>query len=217
MDIVKKVVLPLIAIGLITVIVWRAPINGWESLVWLAGMVVMGVVRRPHENANKQNTISASRQNAMENGLLVCVFIGSALLPVLQLTLGLFTFAGYTLPLWLSMIGAIVLVFGLWLFWRSHADLGRNWSVSLEIREGHTLISEGVYKSVRHPMYSAIFFIFVSQALLIHNWIAGIGGIASFTLMYFIRVPREEAMMREQFGDEYLEYSRTTGRIFPKL
>jgi protein-S-isoprenylcysteine O-methyltransferase Ste14 len=37
-----------------------------------------------------------------------------------------------------------------WLFWRSHADLGRNWSPSLELREGHELVTEGVYRYVRH-------------------------------------------------------------------
>jgi protein-S-isoprenylcysteine O-methyltransferase Ste14 len=48
------------------------------------------------------------------------------------------------------------LVIGLWLFYRSHADLGTNWSITLEIREQHRLITQGVYRRIRHPMYSAL-------------------------------------------------------------
>ena len=47
-------------------------------------------------------------------------------------------------------------VIGLWLFYRSHADLGTNWSITLEVREGHRLITQGVYRGVSHPMYSAL-------------------------------------------------------------
>ncbi len=48
------------------------------------------------------------------------------------------------------------MVAALWLFWRSHADLGRNWSQAFELRKGHELITHGVYRVVRHPMYAAI-------------------------------------------------------------
>ena len=112
--------------------------------------------------------------------------------------------------------GAVLLGFGLWLFRRSHADLGRNWSVTLELREEHRLVTSGVYERIRHPMYSAIFLVYTAQALLIHNWIAGLGGIFSFGLMYVIRVPKEEAMMREQFGEAYDAYCRSSGRLWPK-
>ena len=212
-----KIVFPPIAIVIAAAIVWRLPVNGWGSLVWLAGAILMGVIRKPHERINKENEITESRQTVVENALLAAVLIGSALLPMLHLTLGLLNFADYTLPVWATAGGVVLLAIGLWLFWRSHADLGRNWSVTLEIREGHHLITSGVYERIRHPMYSAIFSIFTAQVLLLHNWIAGPGGIVAFALMYIIRVPREEAMMRERFGEEYDAYCQNTGRVFPKL
>ena len=46
----------------------------------------------------------------------------------------------------------------------AHADLGLNWSITLEMRKGHELIVHGVYRRIRHPMYAAIFLFAVAQA-----------------------------------------------------
>lgn len=43
----------------------------------------------------------------------------------------------------------------LWLLWRSHADLGRSWMGTLAIKEKHALVTQGVYRHIRHPMYAA--------------------------------------------------------------
>jgi len=197
-------------------IIWRLPVNGWGSIVWLAGMIAMTIIRIPHASANKENTITDQRQASFERLLLFLVMVGGTFLPIFQLTLGLFDFANYELPFWATLAGAVLLVGGLWLFWRSHADLGRNWSVTTELRENHTLITNGVYKRIRHPMYSAIWILFLAQPLLIHNWVAGFGAVVSFAIMYVCRVPYEEQMMRDQFGAEYYEYCKQTGRLWPK-
>lgn len=47
-----------------------------------------------------------------------------------------------------------VLFFAVWLLWRSHADLGRNWSPMLEIRQEQSLATQGVYRLIRHPRAS---------------------------------------------------------------
>jgi protein-S-isoprenylcysteine O-methyltransferase Ste14 len=70
-------------------------------------------------------------------------------------------------------VGILVLVVGLWIFHRSHADLGTNWSITLAVREQHRLVTEGVYRRVRHPMYLALFLYSLGQALALPNWIAG--------------------------------------------
>ena len=196
--------------------IWRLPVNGWGSIVWLVSTIATIVIRMPHATAKKQNTITDQRQVSFERLLLFLVLVGGTLLPVIQLTLGLFSFANYALPLEAVVGGTLLLVGGLWLFWRSHADLGRNWSVTTELREDHTLITNGVYKRIRHPMYSAIWILFLAQPLLIHNWVAGFGGVVSFAIMYVFRVPYEEQMMRDQFGAEYDEYCKQTGRLWPK-
>jgi protein-S-isoprenylcysteine O-methyltransferase Ste14 len=109
------------------------------------------------------------------------------------------------------------MVAALWLFWRSHADLGRNWSVSLELRKDHQLIRHGVYRSIRHPMYASIWLFSLAQGMLLENWLAGWSAVVTFAPLYFLRTPREERMMSEVFGGEYDDYMARTGRLFPRI
>ena len=103
----------------------------------------------------------------------------------------------------------------LWLFFRSHADLGTNWSVTLELRQEHRLITQGVYRAIRHPMYSALTLYAVGQALVIPNWVAGFSNVIALLVLIALRVGAEEKMMAEQFGDEYAAYSARTKRFVP--
>ena len=105
----------------------------------------------------------------------------------------------------------------LWLFYRTHKDLGRNWSVTLEVREQHALVTDGVYRHVRHPMYSAFWLWAIAQALLLPNWIAGPAGLVGFGTLFFLRVGREERLMYETFGEEYRRYVARTARIVPGI
>ncbi len=57
----------------------------------------------------------------------------------------------------------------------------------------------------------------VAQALLLQNWVAGLAGLALFTPLYVLRVPREERMMLDRFGEEYHAYMNRTGRVVPQL
>jgi protein-S-isoprenylcysteine O-methyltransferase Ste14 len=85
------------------------------------------------------------------------------------------------------------------------------------VRENHQLITAGVYRHVRHPMYTAFWLWAVAQALLLPNWIAGLAGIVGFGTLFFGRVAREERMMLESFGDEYRTYMERTSRIIPRV
>ena len=108
-------------------------------------------------------------------------------------------------------------VIGLWLFYRSHADLGTNWSITLEVREGHRLITQGVYRGVRHPMYSALVSLFRRPSPRHPE----LGGRYSRTwsrsrILFALRVGAEERMMAQQFGNEYAAYTARTKRLIPR-
>ena len=126
------------------------------------------------------------------------------------------SFADYHLPRFAPWCGAILIGAGLWLFWQSHSDLGKSWSQSLELRKDHELISHGVYRFIRHPMYASIGLWSLGQSLVLENWLAGWCALAAFSLMYLIRTPREEPMMCESFGEQYRDYMKRTGRLFPR-
>ena len=114
-------------------------------------------------------------------------------------------------------LGTLFLSAAVCLFWRSHRDLGANWSPSLEIGAKQTLVTQGVYGSIRHPMYASHLLWGFAQALLLHNWIAGLAGLVSFLPMYLVRIPQEERMMIDHFGDAYRAYRARTGSILPQL
>src|SRR5438270_9982149 len=121
-------------------------VQGW-NLVFLIALIAYVAIRGVFARQTKSNEKLIRQNDACERALLVAVGIGSLLLPLLYLFTNLLTFADYRLPAPASFGGTVILAVALWLFWRSHSDLGRNWSVTLEMRKGHRLITNGVYES----------------------------------------------------------------------
>ncbi|MEM6515456.1 MAG: protein-S-isoprenylcysteine O-methyltransferase [Bacteroidota bacterium] len=182
-------------------------------------IIIIGtfVVRYPYQKRNKANKIERNEKDSIEKFTLALVFLGMMIIPLVFILTDILNFANYNLPFPWRAIGLLIIFPTLWLFYRSHKDLGLNWSVSLEIREKHTIIDQGVYKYIRHPMYSSIWLWTIAQILLLNNYIAGLSGIISFGILYFLRVNREEKMMIETFGRSYQNYISRTKRIIPFL
>ena len=187
------------------------------NIVFLVGFVVYAGIRHVFEKHTKGEEKVVKRIDGLEIGLLVIVMLGSLLLPALYLLTPLLGFADYHLPALAPWFGTGIMIAALWMFWRSHTDLGKNWSISLELRKDHRLINHGVYRSIRHPMYLSIFLFSIAQALLLQNWLAGWSALVSFAPLYLVRTPREEALMCEHFGEEYRDYMAQTGRLLPRL
>ncbi|MEO0507092.1 MAG: protein-S-isoprenylcysteine O-methyltransferase [Bacteroidota bacterium] len=187
------------------------------EIAFMVFWISMFIIRYPHAQKNKFNTIQKDRKTNEEKILLAITSLGMLLLPVLYVITPFLDFANYHLPNAMGILGMVLLSPASILFYRSHRDLGRNWSASLEIREEHSLVVSGVYKHMRHPMYTAIWIWVICQALLLQNYIAGLSGIISFGLLYFLRVGKEERMMKLQFGEQYVSYTKSTKRLIPNL
>lgn len=182
-------------------------------VLFLVMVVIMAAIRAPYM-ANSAPVASRQREGR-EKLLVQIVGAGMMYLPAIAIATPLLNIAAYPNPVWLVVLGVILAAFGIWLFWRSHADLGRNWSPVLELRESHGLVTNGVYARVRHPMYSAILLITAAQAAFIGNWIAGPAGLIAFTILYIDRVGAEEKMMAQRFGTDWTRYVARTGRLLP--
>jgi protein-S-isoprenylcysteine O-methyltransferase Ste14 len=187
------------------------------NIVFFIGFAVYVWIRHVFIQRTKDEKTAVSRFDRSEKVLLAAMFPPVILLPALYLFTPLLAFADYRLPDFVPWFGAVTMIASLWLFWRSHADLGQNWSVSLEIREGHQLVSRGVYRFIRHPMYASIWLWGIAQGMMLQNWFVGWSVIPVFAVMYFHRTPREEKMMCESFGEKYREYMRQTGRLLPRI
>lgn len=184
------------------------------KIFWIACVVGWWLIRLPYERRVKKNAIKATQRDTREIVLLGISLSGLGIIPIIYVLAG-FTFGARAFVPAVAWIGVLPALGSLWLFWRTHRDLGRNWSVSLEVRDKHELITGGVYRYVRHPMYSAFFLWALAQFLLLPNWVAGLSGIIGFGTLYAFRVGREERLMLEAFGDEYRTYMKRTARVLP--
>lgn len=191
------------------------------ATLWLKGAFLLGIVaqiaiRTPYNRQRQQTQVTTDRISTQEQVLLGLLFV-SLVVPLIYIFTDWLAFADYTLPAWAGGLGILLLLLALWLFWRSHADLGRNWSPSLQIMEEHTLVTNGIYRAIRHPMYASQWVFVIAQLLLLQNWIAGPVTLLVFAPFYFLRVPQEEQLMIEHFGAAYRAYMARTGRIVPRL
>ncbi|MBN1886828.1 MAG: isoprenylcysteine carboxylmethyltransferase family protein [Thermoflexales bacterium] len=119
-------------------------------------------------------------------------------------------------PIWLRWMGVVMGGLGLLLLVWVHDTLGRHWSTNLQLKEVHTLVTGGPYRWARHPMYTALFAFFVGLALTAASWLIVLLVVISIAGLY-ARIGKEEGMMVEQFGDEYCQYMKHTGRFLPGL
>ena len=186
------------------------------KIVYGIGWAFVAIIRIPYRWRTRTVRIVDDRKTAQEKSLLAILSVGLVVLPLVYIFTSWLKFANYKLRSWAGWMGAASFAAGLGLLWRSHTDLGQNWSDSLQLRQGHQLITGGIYQHIRHPMYAFGWLMGIAQALLLQNWIAGLSGLASFALLYFSRVPREEHMMLDQFGEQYQAYMDKTGRIVPR-
>jgi protein-S-isoprenylcysteine O-methyltransferase Ste14 len=187
---------------------------GIAKVIVLAATLTMIAIRAPHGRRSRHVKVAKSRKTSLETGLLILAWIGF-FIPLIWIASPVLSFAEYRLGLGPLVAGVICFVIGLWLFYRSHADLGTNWSITLEMREQHRLITQGIYRRIRHPMYLALVIYSLGHALVIPNWVAGPSNLVVFTILFALRVHAEEQMMTDVFGDEYTTYAARTKRLVP--
>ncbi len=185
------------------------------ALVWFAGLVGWYIIRHPFERKAKKIGVSRSLFDRRESGLLALAVFGLFVIPAIYVLTGFPASLDRPFIPAIAWLGLVPMVGALWLFRRSHVDLGRNWSISLQVREQHALVKTGVYRLIRHPMYSSFFLLGLAQMLLLPNWFTGLAGVVGPGILFAFRVRREERMMLESFGDDYRSYMTHTKRIVP--
>lgn len=188
----------------------------FEIVYWVA-LVVEMAIRTPINKQRRKEAMSERRVTLQEKILLFLLLLGMFILPLIYSASTWLDFANYSLPSWAGWVGVAVMIGAILVFWRAHADLGLNWSPSLEIREKHELITRGIYGVIRHPMYASQWLWVIAQALLLQNWLAGVANLIIFILFYFMRVKAEETLMFDSFGEQYREYMKKTGAVLPKI
>ncbi len=110
------------------------------------------------------------------------------------------------------LLGFCAVPFLIW----THRTLGRWWSAELEIQNEHRIITTGPYARIRHPMYTAFIVFTIGTVLLAANLFVTIFGLLVSILLYPIS-KTEEQMLLNEFGDQYYDYMKRTGRFVPRI
>ena len=192
----------------------------WEitgKIIWVVFAIAWIILRWvPHRRSRKIKTTVTVR-TLRERFSILMSSLGLGAVPMIWVVSGFphsLDFEPYPVAI---VVGALICLYTLYLFTIIHKALGNMWAFSLDLRKDHKLVTEGIYKKVRHPMYSAFWLWAIAQPMLLSNWAAGFSAFVGFGVLYFLRVGQEEEMMLKEFGAEYEEYSQRTGRIFPRL
>lgn len=187
------------------------------EIVWVLGIVAWYVIRYPFERRARRVRVVSNRRSRSDLIGLGLALVGLAVIPAFYVATGFPQAADYPAQAWTVALGAALICTAMWIFRRTHKALGRNWSITLEIRDKHQLVIHGPYAFVRHPMYTSFLLMSLAQAFLLPNWIVGLAGLIGFAVLFFLRVDKEERMMLDVFGPQYRAYMERTKRIIPYL
>ena len=180
-------------------------------------IIAFFLIRAPSVISASKTEKVAEKKPAREIILVLLNFIGMIGVPFVYILTSWLDFFAYAYPEYIRIFGILFNIAGLVLLIWVHRTLGQHWSMMLELGDEHRLITKGPYSRVRHPMYTFFYIMVISTALISANLFVGVFGILTWTLLYIVRVGDEEAMLLEQFGDEYRRYMEKTGRLLPRI
>lgn len=190
--------------------------NSVFKVIYFLEFLIASAIRKAYTGRNKQSDLRIRVKSTLELFLLMLNGLGM-LVPLIYVFSSALDFADYSLPDWLSWAGIVLFAAAILLLWKSHHDLGRNWTAFVALRHEHEFIARGVYQHVRHPMYAAHLLWAIAQIMILHNWIAGYSFLVVQIPFYWVRVKNEEKMMLEQFGAAYAVYMQKTDRFIPGI
>ena len=113
-------------------------------------------------------------------------------------------------------IGVLLTALGVGISVWARLSLGANWSGMVTLKKGHELVRKGLYRWIRHPIYTGILLGFVGTALIkghVRGWV----GLAILWTSFYFKARREERFLRQEFGEGFEEHARQTGMFLPRL
>jgi protein-S-isoprenylcysteine O-methyltransferase Ste14 len=113
-------------------------------------------------------------------------------------------------------VGVLVTALGVGISIWARVSLGANWSGTVTLKKDHELIRKGLYRWIRHPIYTGMLVGFAGTELIKGN-APGLLGFALLWLSFYIKARREENFLRQEFGEGFEEHARQTGMFLPRL
>lgn len=192
-----------------------APRAGYALVVGALGLLVgYQAIRAPEGFRGSRGDVEkrVRRQGVVSAAMIAVLYLGLFGLPFADrrgigvLAIGL---AG-------RWAGLVLATLGLGLIFWSGVALGRMYSKQVTIQADHKLVTSGIYGAVRHPRYLGVISLGVGAALLFRSWVALLLA-PPLVLVLLIRIRDEEALLHQEFGEEWQAYCRRSWRLIPFL
>lgn len=111
-------------------------------------------------------------------------------------------------------VGLTLYLIGFMAMHLAEAQLGRHFSVEVAVQRDHRLVTDGLYRHVRHPRYSGIIVFSFGISLVFRSWFdILLSGITILVLLW--RIHDEEGLMHRQFGSQWEAYCQRSWRLVP--
>jgi protein-S-isoprenylcysteine O-methyltransferase Ste14 len=135
---------------------------------------------------------------------------------VIRFNIGVITIENLSIRILIIIVGLLIIIIGTFVNIKGRIDLGKNWANHIKIYKNHTLVSTGVYRLVRHPLYASLIWAFYGASLVYLNFIALLLNTFIFIPFMYYRAKQEEELLDKEFFD-YNKYKRRVAMFFPKL
>lgn len=190
-------------------------------VLFLPGVMIRGYYTRRVQATRERRSIKERFENTVqaEGKAAAVLLIGQGIYLIIIVPLYLLfspSLSWFHLPIpdWLRWLGVGLGVFSLpFLAW-IHYVLDKHWSISLTLQKDHALVTSGPYRRIRHPIYTVHIVYFFTWVLVSANLLLLINYLLTIILIS-ARIPKEEQMLLDQFGNEYRAYIKRTGRLLP--
>lgn len=186
------------------------------GLVAAEGLRLPQRLRRSRGATRWQRASSTARARLRERIVMVGLVGGIWLLPLASICSPWLRSFDTAWPGWMAWVAVGVFVAGFGIRWLGQTALGASWAPTPALSEGHQLVTHGIYRYIRHPLYVSLVCWALAQPVLLGNHLAGWGGPVAVVLVWTMRVPAEERMLRDRFGTAWDAYAASTGRLWPR-
>ncbi|NUP99937.1 MAG: isoprenylcysteine carboxylmethyltransferase family protein [Armatimonadetes bacterium] len=196
------------------------PVGVEERVTAIAGLVisfcvalVLLAVAVNFARAERSGEVAQRRRSPVATGTMLLFLLAFYLL--LHHRVGVVPVQSLPLLLLLTVVGLTLVLVGTAVNLLGRLALGGNWANQVTVYRQQTLVTRGVFRLVRHPLYASLLWMFYGAALVYHNLAALLAVTLVFWPMMRLRAAQEEALLRQRFP-EYAAYCRRVGRFWPR-
>jgi protein-S-isoprenylcysteine O-methyltransferase Ste14 len=118
---------------------------------------------------------------------------------------------------WVSYFGFVLFFSGLALNWIGIGTLKKQWSVAVVVSQDHQLVDTGVYRFIRHPIYTGVLLELLGFGVALANWLSILLILLPNIASLAYRIIVEEKVLERHFGDQYRDYEHRTKRLIPGI